>query len=84
MSTQPDTRALAELQRDFQRHVMHGHERIVDAVDGTSSVPAILRLGIYSEAYRLRLTDALASTLPFKSLMRLIELFTTTPSAPRE
>jgi hypothetical protein len=64
MSAQPDTNSLAELQRDFQRHVMHGHERIVDAVDGTSSVPAILRLGIYSEAYRLRLTDALASTLP--------------------
>ena len=59
-----DTRALAELQRDFQRHVMHGHERIVDAVAGTPRVPATLRLGIYSEAYRLRLTDALASTLP--------------------
>ena len=59
-----DTRALAELQRDFQRHVMHGHERIVDAVDATARVPATVRLAIYSEAYRLRLTDALASTLP--------------------
>lgn len=55
---------LAELQRDFQRHVMHGHERIVDAVEGTPRVPAATRLAIYSEAYRLRLTDALASTLP--------------------
>jgi hypothetical protein len=55
---------LAELQRDFQRHVMHGHERIVDAVEGTARVPATTRLAIYSEAYRLRLTDALASTLP--------------------
>lgn len=64
MSAQPNTLALAELQRDFQRHVMHGHERIVDAVDGTSNVPATLRLGIYSEAYLLRLTEALASTLP--------------------
>lgn len=64
MSAQPDTHALAELQRDFQRHVMHGHERIVDAVAGTSNVPATLRLEIYSEAYRLRLTEALASTLP--------------------
>lgn len=63
MSAQ-DTRALADLQRDFQRHVMHGHERIVDAVGGTPNVPATLRLAIYSEAYRLRLTDALASTLP--------------------
>lgn len=56
--------ALAELQRDFQRHVMHGHDRIVDAITGTPRVPAALRLAIYSEAYRLRLTDALASTLP--------------------
>ncbi|MFC4309655.1 DUF2063 domain-containing protein [Steroidobacter flavus] len=64
MSAQHDTHALAELQRDFQRHVMHGHERIVDAVDGSASVPATLRLSIYSEAYRLRLTEALASTLP--------------------
>jgi hypothetical protein len=64
MSAQPDTHALAELQRHFQSHVMHGHERIVDAVDGSATVPAKLRLGIYSEAYRLRLTDALASTLP--------------------
>lgn len=55
---------LAELQRDFQRHVMHGHGRIVAAVDGTARVSAATRLAIYSEAYRLRLTDALASTLP--------------------
>jgi hypothetical protein len=55
---------LAELQRDFQRHVMHGHERIIEAVESTPLVPATTRLGIYSEAYRLRLTDALASTLP--------------------
>jgi hypothetical protein len=55
---------LAELQRDFQRHVMHGHERIVDAIESTLGVPATTRLGIYSDAYRLRLTDALASTLP--------------------
>lgn len=64
MSAQPDTPSLAELQRDFQRHVLHGHERIVDAVDGSPTVPATLRLEIYSEAYRLRLTEALASTLP--------------------
>jgi hypothetical protein len=55
---------LAELQRDFQRHVMHGHERIVDAIESTPRVPATARLAIYSEAYRLRLTEALASTLP--------------------
>jgi hypothetical protein len=64
MSAAPDTSALIELQRDFQRHVMHGLERIVDAVDGSTDVPATLRLAIYSDAYRLRLTEALASTLP--------------------
>jgi hypothetical protein len=55
---------LAELQRDFQRHVMHGHDRIVDAVEDTPPVPATARLAIYSEAYRMRLTEALASSLP--------------------
>lgn len=64
MNAQLDTQSLAELQRDFQRHVMHGHDRIVDAIEGTPKVPATLRLGIYFEAYRLRLTEALASTLP--------------------
>lgn len=64
MSTPLDATGLRELQRDFQRHVMHGLEHIVDAVVGTPRVPADLRLAIYSEAYRLRLTDALASTLP--------------------
>jgi hypothetical protein len=64
MSVQHDMRSLAELQRDFQRHVMHGDDRIVAAIDGSPTVPATLRLAIYSEAYRLRLTDALASTLP--------------------
>lgn len=56
--------ALAELQRDFQRHVMHGDHRIAAAVTGTPRVPSAIRLAIYSEAYRLRLTDALASTMP--------------------
>lgn len=64
MSAQIDEQALADLQRDFQRHVMHGHERIVAAVDGTERVPATVRLAVYSDAYRLRLTEALASTLP--------------------
>jgi hypothetical protein len=56
--------SLAILQRDFQRHVMHGDDVIVSAVTGTPRVPSTVRLGIYSEAYKLRLTDALASTLP--------------------
>jgi len=69
MSAMSDIDALAELQRDFQHHVMHGHERIVASVSSTPQVPAALRLAIYSEAYRLRLTDALASTLPRLQLL---------------
>jgi hypothetical protein len=64
MNAQVDARELAELQRDFQRHVMQGDERIVGAVSSTPRVPATVRLAIYSEAYRLRLIEALASTLP--------------------
>lgn len=56
--------SLADLQRAFQRHVLHGHESIAAAISGTQRVPAAVRLAIYSEAYRLRLTDALAHTLP--------------------
>lgn len=56
--------SLAALQRDFQCHVMHGDDVIAGAVTGTARVPSTVRLAIYSEAYKLRLTDALASTLP--------------------
>jgi hypothetical protein len=55
---------LAELQQNFQRHVMHGDDLIVDAVTGTPRVPSEIRLAIYSQAYKIRLTEALASTLP--------------------
>lgn len=62
-SAAADVSTLAELQRDFQRHVLYGHERIVDSVGGTPQMPPSLRLAVYSQAYRLRLTEALASTL---------------------
>lgn len=55
---------LADTQRDFQRHVMHGDAKIVSAVNETANVPVATRLGIYSEAYRLRLRDALANNVP--------------------
>jgi hypothetical protein len=56
--------SLAELQRNFQRHVMHADDAIASAIADSARVPVATRLGIYSEAYRLRLTEALASTLP--------------------
>jgi hypothetical protein len=55
---------LEELQRHFQGNVLHGEQEIVALVIGTEDVPATTRLAIYSEGYRLRLIDALASNMP--------------------
>jgi hypothetical protein len=56
--------ALAELQRDMQRHVIDGDTAIAAAVNGTPAVPAAIRLGVYSNAYRIRLADALGDNMP--------------------
>jgi hypothetical protein len=56
--------ALAKLQRDLQRHVLEGDAAIAAAVNGTPAVPAATRLGVYSNAYRIRLTDALGDNMP--------------------
>jgi hypothetical protein len=56
--------ALAGLQRDFQRHVLSGDAAIEDAVKATPAVPASTRLAVYSNAYRIRLADALAANMP--------------------
>ncbi len=56
--------ALAVLQRDLQRHVISGDAAIADAVNGTLAVPVATRLSVYANAYRVRLTDALAANMP--------------------
>jgi hypothetical protein len=56
--------ALADLQRDLQRHVLTGDETVAAAVKGTPAVPAATRLGVYSNAYRIRLADALGDNMP--------------------
>jgi hypothetical protein len=56
--------ALAELQRDLQRHVLEGDAAIAAAVNETAAVPAATRLGVYSNAYRIRLADALGDNMP--------------------
>ncbi|HKQ12121.1 MAG TPA: DNA-binding domain-containing protein [Steroidobacteraceae bacterium] len=56
--------ALAQLQRDLQHHVLNGDAAIADAVNGTAAVPAATRLAVYSNAYRIRLADALGDTMP--------------------
>ena len=56
--------SLAQLQRDLQHHVLDGDATIADAVNGTAAVPAATRLAVYSNAYRIRLADALGDTMP--------------------
>lgn len=56
--------ALAALQRDLQRHVLDGDGAIALAVNGTPAVPAATRLAVYSNAYRIRLADALEANMP--------------------
>lgn len=56
--------ALAGLQRDLQRHVLSGDAAIVNAVNDTPAVPVATRLNVYSNAYRIRLADALAANMP--------------------
>ena len=55
---------LADLQRDLQRHVLTGDAAIAAAVNSTAAVPAATRLGVYSNAYRIRLADALGDNMP--------------------
>jgi hypothetical protein len=56
--------ALAGLQRDLQRHVLDGDVAIAQAVNSTPAVPAATRLAVYSNAYRIRLADALEANMP--------------------
>jgi hypothetical protein len=55
---------LADLQRDLQRHVLTGDAAIAAAVNSTTAVPAATRLSVYSNAYRIRLADALGDNMP--------------------
>lgn len=56
--------SLAHLQRALQAHVLEGRNDIADAIDESPSIPASTRLGVYSDAYRLRLIEALESNFP--------------------
>src|SRR5690606_672785 len=55
---------LAELQRSFQRAVLEGDDAVLARVADSARVPACTRIGIYADAYRARLRQALASTYP--------------------
>lgn len=61
---------LAELQRAFQQHVLQGTGNVGHDINRSEAVPAGTRLAVYSDAYRLRLADALAQNYP--RLQRLL------------
>jgi hypothetical protein len=55
---------LRELQEQLQAHLLSGDERIAHRVVDTPRVTASTRLGIYADAYRLRLLEALRTDFP--------------------
>jgi len=55
---------LARVQREFQDYLLRGDNVLEARVVGTARVPVATRLGIYAEAYRSRLTEALAHNYP--------------------
>lgn len=55
---------LAELQRDFQRHVHRPGPAMARVVASGPRAGAARRLGVYAEAYRLRLVEALGNDYP--------------------
>jgi hypothetical protein len=51
-------------QQYFQQYLLNESDTIFDMVVGTEKLSAALRLKIYSDAYRIRLIDALRSNYP--------------------
>ena len=56
--------SLEQLQRHLQAHVLDGSNGIEAEIEGTESVSISTRLATYSDAYRLRLIEALESNYP--------------------
>jgi hypothetical protein len=56
--------ALRQLQRDLQRHLLGEPSSIADAIADAPPLPVMERLGIYRNAYRARLIEALGETYP--------------------
>jgi hypothetical protein len=55
---------LLDLQDGFQNYLFKGHTQFRRMVIGTETFSADTRLAIYSNAYRSRLLDTLASNYP--------------------
>jgi hypothetical protein len=56
--------SLRELQRDLQRHLLGEESAVSSAIVDAPPLPAVERLAIYKNAYRVRLIDALHETYP--------------------
>lgn len=55
---------LALVQGDFQDYLLRGSAAVAGHVIGTARVPVATRLGVYGEAYRIRLAEALQANFP--------------------
>ncbi len=56
--------SLRELQRSLQAHLLGEPSAIAEAIVDAPPLPALQRLGIYRNAYQVRLIDALDDTYP--------------------
>lgn len=56
--------ALETLQGDFQQYLLRGSQAVTAHVVGSARVPLATRLGIYGNAYRSRLAEALQTNYP--------------------
>jgi hypothetical protein len=55
---------IQHLQRELQAWVIDGEAAIATTIDASAEIPAATRLQIYSDAYRLRLIEALQANYP--------------------
>jgi hypothetical protein len=56
--------SLRDLQRELQRHLLDEDSAVTGAIVDAPPLPALQRLAIYKNAYRVRLIDALHETYP--------------------
>lgn len=68
--------SLRQLQRDLQRHVLHGHRNIETEIVDAAGVARDVRLAVYSDAYRLRLIEALEANYPVLAQLLGADQFT--------
>jgi hypothetical protein len=66
---------LYELQKDMQRQLLGEDSAVSDAIVDAPPLPAAARLGIYRNAYQVRLIDALSDTYPILHRLLGDEMF---------